>query len=85
MLQWLHANGCPWDEGACQCAAQEGHLAVLQWLRAYGCPWDARVCANAAAYGHEDVLHWARANGCPEDKPDEDGSDEGSSSDEDGL
>ena len=44
VVQWAHANGCPWDEEVCLQAARGGHLAVLQWSRANGCPWnDGRV------------------------------------------
>jgi hypothetical protein len=68
VLQWLHANGCPWDGRTCEYAAEGGHLAVLQWLRANGCPWSSRaVCFVAAVNGQEAVLDWARANGCPEE------------------
>jgi len=40
VVQWAHANGCPWDEQTCARAAGGGRLAVLQWARANGCPWD---------------------------------------------
>ena len=40
MLKWLRAEGCPWDEWACACAAKGGHVRVLKWLRAEGCRWD---------------------------------------------
>ena len=42
VLQWLRANGCPWDEWTCKYAAEGGHLEVLQWARANGCPWDEK-------------------------------------------
>jgi hypothetical protein len=32
VLQFLRANGCPWDEQACLEAAKNGHLKVLQFL-----------------------------------------------------
>ena len=41
VLQWAHQNGCPWDRGTCEAAAQEGHLQMLQWARQNGCPWNA--------------------------------------------
>jgi hypothetical protein len=66
VLQWLHANGCPWNESTCMYAAYGGHLAVLQWARANGCPWDWRVAFWAARNGHTALLDWVRANGCPE-------------------
>ena len=40
MLKWLRAEGCPWDEQACEGAAGGGHLEVLKWLRAEEGPWD---------------------------------------------
>ena len=66
VLQWLKAQGRPWDEeGIFACAAARGQLKVLQWLRAQGCPWDWRTCANAAGGGDLKVLQWAREQGCP--------------------
>jgi hypothetical protein len=36
VLQWLRANGCPWDKATCRLAALCGQLEVLQWARANG-------------------------------------------------
>jgi hypothetical protein len=56
-LQWLQANGCPWDRfggmdwdtgqitpgnSTTVAAAGAGHLELLQWARANGCPWAGR-------------------------------------------
>jgi hypothetical protein len=38
VLQWLRANGAPWDSRTCAYAARGGHLDMLKWLRANGCP-----------------------------------------------
>jgi hypothetical protein len=38
VLQWAHANGCPWDERTCTYGARRGQLEVLQWAHANGCP-----------------------------------------------
>ena len=65
MLQWLRANGCPWDAETCDRAAEGGHLEVLQWARANGCLWSEETCAEAAGGGHLEVLQWLRTNGCP--------------------
>ena len=62
VLQWVHENGCPWDEDTCWCAAQGGHLEALQWLRANGCPWDWSTRFVARGY----ILEWEVANGVPE-------------------
>ena len=68
VLQWVRAQGCPWDKWTCAWAAEKGHLAVLQWARAQGCPWDEKTCSSAAENGHLAVLQWARAQGCPWNK-----------------
>jgi hypothetical protein len=72
VLQWAHANGCPWNDcplnmGTCAGAALGGHLEVLQWAHANGCPWNEETCSWAAWGGHFEVLQWARANGAPWD------------------
>ena len=66
VLQWLHANGCPWNADTCAWAAKGGHLEVLQWARENGCPWDNLTCCWAIQYGHIELLNWAVANGCPQ-------------------
>ncbi len=67
-LQWLRANGVPWDAFTCAHAARGGHLAVLQCLHANGAPWDRWTCAYAARGGHLVLLAWARAHGAPWDQ-----------------
>ena len=66
-LQWLRANGAPWDAQTCAHVAGGGHLHVLQRLREEGCPWDARwdtgACSQAAGSGHLAVLQWLRQHG----------------------
>ncbi len=68
VLQWLRANGAPWNTLTCAYAAQGGHFVLLQWLRANGAPWHEQTCARAAAGGHLAMLQWLRANGAPWDK-----------------
>ena len=56
-LKYAHDGGCPWIEGACNWAAEGGHLEVLQYLHENGCPWKVYSCAAAAARnGHLDIL-----------------------------
>ena len=62
VVQWLWAEGCPWDTRACSDAAD---LKTLQWVRASGGPWDESTCATAAMFGDVEMLRWARENGCP--------------------
>jgi hypothetical protein len=55
MLQWLRANGCPWDARVYEYAAQDGHEAMLQWARANGCPeWPGRETPRSNADYIED-------------------------------
>jgi len=59
-LKVLRAEGCPWDEWTCACAAHYGHLEMMQWAHPNGCPWDWKTCAWAAKSGHREVLQWAQ-------------------------
>jgi hypothetical protein len=52
MLQWLRANGCPWDEGTCSGAVYHGHLEVLKWARANCCRWTASTRVEVADLGY---------------------------------
>ena len=38
VLQWLRANGCPWDKDTLTIARTRGHLEVEKWAMANGCP-----------------------------------------------
>ena len=38
VLQYLHENGCPWDETTCSEAASGGHLECLKYAHENGCP-----------------------------------------------
>jgi hypothetical protein len=64
VLQWLHANWCPWDEETSLAAARRGHLELLKWAIAKGCPWHPRVRSHAEERGHLELVNWAIANGC---------------------
>ena len=44
VLQWVRANGGPWDEETCANAAWGGHLDVLQWARENG--WGGNAAAT---------------------------------------
>ena len=39
LVQWLRAEGCPWEWGTCYGAVDQGHVEVLRWARENGCPW----------------------------------------------
>jgi len=38
VLQWAHANGCPWDGGTIDAAKNADHDNILNWAIANGCP-----------------------------------------------
>lgn len=59
-LQWLRAQGHPWNKWACYHAAKNGHLAALQWLRANGCPIDKQECLSSTP--HLPARQWIAHN-----------------------
>ena len=67
-LQWLRANGCPWDATTWNNAVIGGHLELLKWAHANGCPWDKDTCVYAAGVRKLEVLQWLRADDCPLDE-----------------
>ena len=38
VLQWLRANGCPWDRETIIRARAIRHFEMANWARANGCP-----------------------------------------------
>ena len=57
LVQWLRANGCPWDYVTCHYAIDKGHVEVLRWARENGAPWlDLTRDKAAAALGYTDDL-----------------------------
>lgn len=68
VMQWMRANGCPWDARVCQMAALGGHLNVLEWACENGCQWGSWACVNAIQGGHLHVIEWAHTNGYPLDR-----------------
>ena len=48
LVQWLRANGCPWDYVTCAYAVDKGHVETLRWARENGCPWTADTRDRAA-------------------------------------
>ena len=37
LVQWLRAEGCPWDNWTCFTAIRSGRVEVLRWGRENGC------------------------------------------------
>jgi hypothetical protein len=64
-LQWLYAEGCPWDSGVYCRAACLGNMETLHWLHSVGCPLGEGLFFGAAQSGRLDIIKWGRAVGCP--------------------
>ena len=62
MLEHVREKGYEFIEGACQGAAEGGHLGVLKWCRSQNppCPWSEWTCTYAAEKGRLEILKWAR-------------------------
>ena len=59
MVKYCVANECPIDEGACACAARNGHLEVLKYLREeVKAPWNWYTATWAAENGHLHILEY---------------------------
>jgi hypothetical protein len=58
VLQWLRANGCPWNGTTCEGAALLGHREVVQWALDNGCEWDHKVWDRVMTEGGE--REWRR-------------------------
>jgi hypothetical protein len=74
VIQYLRAEGCPWDTSACTAAAGYGSMyntnaqsdrcETLQWLHENGCPWNiADVHEKAAQNGNISVLAYVIKQG----------------------
>jgi hypothetical protein len=62
MSEYLRTEQCPWDEQACEFAAERCHLNTLRWLHENGCPWHTdEMCRAAAAGGSIDVILYLQA------------------------
>ena len=68
LLQFLHENGCPWNEETCSYAAKNGHLECLKYARENRCRWDKDTCFWAAENSHLECLKYLHENGCPWDE-----------------
>ena len=57
MVQWAHANGCPWTEESPSYVTEHGQLDILQFMHQNGCPFTADTFASVASGGHLEILH----------------------------
>jgi hypothetical protein len=61
VLQFLHAEGCPWDRTVTEAAARRGDVEMLSWLRAQGCDWVPLLALRAAAHsGSVEMTAWVK-------------------------
>jgi hypothetical protein len=51
MVQYFHAQQCPWDESCTSAAASLDHADLLRWLVENECPWNASVLRMCAVQG----------------------------------
>jgi len=63
VLEWLRANGCPWDVNVVKYLAMRGDLQMLKKVKEQGCAIGAEVCDYAAGWNNFNVLEWAIAKG----------------------
>jgi len=62
MLEYLNANGFPWDIETTDVFAKKGNYECLEWAIARGCPISEKICINAAAGGNVRCLELAFAH-----------------------
>ena len=60
MVQWLHANGCPWNTEVSTLAAKWS-LKIFFWLVENGCPWSE---AELEPMRNIKVNEWMAKQGC---------------------
>ncbi|CAM9431459.1 unnamed protein product, partial [Phaeothamnion confervicola] len=67
MLQWLRAEGCPWNLRGVWSSAdvQRGRPERETDVPEKGCPWDAESCLEAFFNGDRDFPAWLKAHDCP--------------------
>jgi hypothetical protein len=65
VVQFLHAEACPWDAVAFSIAATRGHTDMCAYMHAEGCPWSGAACYQTAMNGHGSTLRWLHEHGCP--------------------
>ncbi len=67
-VQWLRAQGCPWDGSVQEAAAAGGHTEVVAWLAGAGCPWAGGDPLSAALRaGRCETARQLLDIGCPVD------------------
>ena len=62
MLQWMRAQGCPWDESTTYAAAQKGNIEILRWARSQGCPLNKENCRRSYLYMKREIKRWIEEN-----------------------
>ena len=67
LLEYLHSQGCPWDERTSVAAASHPTAACLRFVHQQGCPWSHDTVLAAASQGAAQCLQYAIQQGCPYD------------------
>jgi hypothetical protein len=68
LLQWLHANSCPWDEhDVLLYASRTGSVAMLEWLSTVTAPCSCELkngmLVKAGCHNELAVVQWLKAHG----------------------
>ena len=62
VLRWLRERECPWDEEACNQAAERGHMHILNYAFDNNAPMPERdmgmLLRKAAKHGHMECVRW---------------------------
>jgi hypothetical protein len=59
VIQYLHAQGCPWDSLVTYIAASNNDFQMLRWAHEHGCPVNNRYIMRAAASsGNIEIAAW---------------------------
>jgi hypothetical protein len=63
VLQYLHAQGCPWNHEATGAAARRGNFEMLRWTRTHRTAWswmNDMILSEAASSGNIEMTAWVK-------------------------
>jgi hypothetical protein len=61
VVQFLHAQCCPWHWRVAEAAAKRHNFAMLRWIREHGCVWNERnILMEAAGSGNIGMIAWVK-------------------------
>jgi hypothetical protein len=61
VVQFLHAQGCPWHWRVAEAAAKRSNFEMLRWIKEHGCDWHERdILIEAARSGNIEMTAWVK-------------------------